>query len=201
MTVETRNDLVTDAARNGRHGQLVRAAQYAAVAGLAFQAFHLLEHFLQTGYWFLNPTSAPWLTPWAAAGRDMLILDGEVSTGNELLHLVGNGIFFGALVAMAYVCRLYGRSTSRYPHLSKAMFAQGIHLAEHVLLTITTLTMGTPLGVSTLFGLSEGVWGSSYRVWFHFILNFVATYYAFMALAEMHEDDLVVPGARPVPAR
>lgn len=178
----------------------IRWAQYAVVGGLSFQVFHLLEHMLQTGYWFLHPTDAPFLTPWAAAGRDMLIVGGKVATGNELLHLVGNSIFFGALIAMVYVCRAYGRSTRRYPHLSKAIFSQGIHVAEHVALTVTTFAVGKAIGLSTMFGLASGAWGSSYRVWFHFILNFAATYYATMALAEMHGEDLVVPGGRALPA-
>jgi hypothetical protein len=198
MTITTRTSTV--GSTHTKTAQWVRWAQYAAVGGMAFQVFHLLEHFLQTGYWFLNPAEAPWLTPWAAAGRDMLIVGGQVATGNELLHLVGNGIFFAALVAMVYVCRLHLRPTVRYPHLSKAITAQGIHLAEHVLLTVTLFAFGKSLGVSTVFGLASGAWGSSYRVWFHFILNFAATYYAAMALAEMHEDDLVIPGARPLPA-
>ncbi len=197
MTITTRTSTVesTDA----RTAQWLRWAQYAVVAGLSFQLFHLLEHFLQTGYWFLNPAEAPWLTPWAAAGRDMLVVGSQVSTGNELLHLVGNGIFFAALVAMVFVCRTHQRPTVRYPHLSKSLTAQGIHLAEHVLLTATVFAFGQPLGASTVFGLASGAWGSSYRVWFHFLLNFAATYYAAMALAEMHEDDLVIPGARPLP--
>ena len=40
-----------------------------AVAGVAFQVFHFLEHGLQLGYWFLHPTAAPWLTPWAVLGQ------------------------------------------------------------------------------------------------------------------------------------
>lgn len=172
----------------------IRWAQNLAVAGIMFQVVHLVEHIAQTGYWFLNPTEAPWLTPWAVVGRDALVVGGRIVTGNELLHLVGNGIFFGALLAMAWVCRTYRRDTGRYPHLSKAIAAQGIHVAEHVLLTVTTFVVVRPLGVSTLFGFASGAWGSSYRVWFHFILNFIATYYAAMAMAEMHEDGLVVPG-------
>jgi hypothetical protein len=198
MTITTRTPNV--GAADARAVRRVRWVQYAMVAGLSFQLFHLLEHFLQTGYWFLNPAEAPWLTPWAAAGRDMLVIGDHVSTGNELLHLVGNGIFFAALIAMVAVCRTYQRPTARYPHLSKAMTAQGIHLAEHVLLTVTVFAFSQPLGASTVFGLASGAWGSSYRVWFHFLLNFVATYYAAMALAEMHEDDMVIPGARPLPS-
>ena len=179
--------------------KVIRWAQYAAVAGLVFQVVHLIEHLAQTGYWFMHPGDAPWLTPWAVVGRDMLVVDGRIVTGNELLHLLGNGIFFGALLAMAWVCKAYQRPASRYPHLGKAIGAQGVHLAEHMLLTFTTFTVGLPIGVSTMFGFASGAWGSSYRVWFHFILNFIATYYAAMAMAEMHEDELVVPGVRQIP--
>ncbi len=180
--------------------KVVRWAQYAAVAGLVFQVVHLIEHLAQTGYWFLHPGEAPWLTPWAVLGRDMLVVGDRIVTGNELLHLLGNGIFFGALLAMHWVCRAHKRPPSRYPHLAKAIASQGFHVAEHVLLTVTTFVVGLPMGISTLFGFATGAWGSSYRVWFHFILNFIATYYAAMAMAEMHEDDLVIPGVQRVVA-
>ncbi|MDH4116856.1 MAG: hypothetical protein OEX04_01080 [Acidimicrobiia bacterium] len=189
--------LITRLEHDSRRTDLIRYAQYAAVGGLAFQLFHLLEHFAQTTYWALHPAEAPWLTPWAAAGRDLLVVGDKVVTGNELLHLIGNGIFFGALLAMAWVCMTGGLDRARYPHLSKALVSQGIHLAEHVLLTATVFTVGKPLGVSTLFGLAAGPAGSTYRIWFHFILNGIATYYAFRALHEMHKDGLVVPGATP----
>lgn len=198
MAIAT-SDTAVESNQPDKRGQLVRWAQYVVVAGLAFQLVHLVEHMAQTGYWFLNPTEAPWMTPWAAAGRDILVVGGNVITGTELLHLLGNGIFFAALLSMVYVCRAHDRPTSRYPHLSKALVVQGIHVAEHLLLTITTFAVGSPSGLSTVFGLASGAWGSSYRVWFHFVLNFLATYYAAMALAEMHEDELVVPGASPIP--
>jgi hypothetical protein len=190
----------TVGARVGGSG-FVRRAQYVAVAGLTFQVIHLIEHFAQTGYWFMHPSDAPWLTPWAVLGRNMLVVGGKVATGNELLHLIGNGIFMAGLVGMVLVVRGYGRATSEFPHLSKAIASQGVHLAEHVALTVTTFASGKAIGISTMFGLASGAWGSSYRVWFHFILNFIATYYAAMAMAEMHQDDLVVPGARPLPTR
>jgi hypothetical protein len=178
----------------------IRRAQYVAVAGITFQVIHLVEHVAQTFYWFLNPSAAPWLTPWAVVGRDMLVVGGRVVTGNELLHLFGNALFFAALMAMAYVARSFGRDRSAFPHLPKAITTQGLHVAEHVLLTLSTFVVGRPLGVSTLFGFADGAWGSSYRVWFHFLINAVATYHAAMALAEMHQERLVVPGEalRPV---
>lgn len=179
----------------GEPGGLLRAVQYAAVGGLAFQVVHLIEHVAQTAYWAAHPTEAPWLTPWATAGRDMLVVDGKVPTGNELLHLIGNVIFLAALVGMLHVARTVGRPATAYPHLGKALWLQGIHVAEHILLTATTLTLGKAMGFSTVFGFASGAWGSSYRVWFHCILNAIATYYALRAMREMHHDDLIVPGS------
>jgi hypothetical protein len=184
---------------SGTAASTIRKAQYVAVAGIAFQIVHLVEHVAQTGYWFMHPADAPWLTPWAVVGRDMLVVGGRIVTGNELLHLLGNGIFMGALLALAWVAKSHGMSADRFPHLGKAIATQGIHLAEHVLLTLTVFTIGMPLGLSTLFGFATGSWGSSYRIWFHFIINAIATYYATMGVAEMHQDDLIVPGARRSP--
>lgn len=76
------------------------------------------------------------------------------------------------------------------------MLSQGIHLVEHVALTATTIAFGTAIGISTLFGFASGAWGSSYRVWFHFLLNSIATYYALRAFVEMNDEGLVVPGVR-----
>lgn len=187
--------------RSGTSESTIRTAQYVAVAGIAFQIVHLIEHLAQTGYWFMHPADAPWLTPWAVVGRDMLVVGGRIVTGNELLHLVGNGLFFGALMAMVWVAKAHRLPTDRFPSLGKAVAAQGIHLAEHVLLTLTVFTVGKSLGISTLFGFATGSWGSSYRVWFHFIINAIATYYAAMAMAEMHQEDLIVPGAKRADSR
>jgi hypothetical protein len=167
--------------------------QYAIVAAFALHAVHLAEHVAQLAYWFAHPSDAPWMTPWAIATRDLLVVGGRIVTGVELLHLIGNALFFGALVALTWLARAHMIPVGRYPHLSKALSAQGVLVAEHALLTLTVFVIGTPLGVSTLFGFATGGWGSSYGIWFDFVLIAISTFYAAMALAEMHQDDLVIP--------
>lgn len=66
-----------------------QAARDIALLALAFQLFHLIEHAAQLTYWSGNPTEAPWLTPWAITGRDVLAVDGTPGGGNEILHLGG----------------------------------------------------------------------------------------------------------------
>lgn len=178
-----------------RSGSALRLLKYLAVGALAFQVVHFIEHIAQLGYWLMHPVEAPWLTPWAAVGRDMLAVGGSAAIGNELLHLIGNAIFISGLVAMAVICHRHGRRRSDFPHLGKALWAQGLHVIEHVALTSTTLVFGKAIGVSTFLGLVSGPVMTSYRVWFHFILNGIATYYALRALTEMHQEDLVVSTA------
>jgi hypothetical protein len=154
----------------------VRPLVYVAAAAMAVQAVHFIEHLLQLGYWALNPTQAPWLTPWAAAGRDGLTPGTNTALGNEFLHLVGNSLFMAGLVAMVVLSRLTRQPRARQSgRLTSAVTIQGFHLAEHVLLTLSVLAVGKPLGFSTLFGLASGPVGSSYRIWFHFAINLAVT--------------------------
>lgn len=159
-----------------------------ALAATAFQVFHVAEHALQVGYWLLNPTEAPWLTPWAAVGRDALAatVDGRAGSGSELLHLVGNGLFLAGLVALQAAARQRDMSPARLRNLRLAVVVQGVHVAEHVVLTATWFATGEALGVSTGFGLFEAgtTLGGAVRVWFHFAINLVATLYALRALRD-----------------
>jgi len=177
-----------------------RALWAVAVAGVAFQVLHFAEHLLQAGYWLLHPTQAPWMTPWGKAGRDALSAetDGQMATGTELLHLLGNGVFFVGLAAAGLLAhRLLAAARSaptvgtlrqRLPGLHKALWAQGFHLAEHVLLTLTWMWGGSAIGFTNLFGTIEPgttlVWTT--RVWAHFALNLVATVYAVVGVRELH---------------
>lgn len=159
-----------------------------AMGGLAFQVFHVLEHGLQFGYWLVNPSARPWLTPWAETGAEGLKLwcslvpvgaaSRAAACGAELLHLFGNVIFLAGLLAFAAVISSAGRRSLR-----RALIVQWFHVAEHVLLTATVFVLGRPLGFSTAFGLLDaGPVASSYRVWFHFLVNLVATLFALAAL-------------------
>lgn len=166
-----------------------RTAAYVAVGALAFQAVHLIEHAAQLGYWFLHPDRAPWLTPWAAEGRDALAVGGRTMLGGELLHLLGNLIFLAGLLGLSAIL-----TERRFPGMRSLRFAvviQGVHVLEHLSLTATTVLFGEAIGVTTAFGLVTGVGLTSLRVWAHFAINLVATWFAMRALAEMLSHGLI----------
>lgn len=172
-------------------GELLK---YLAVSALAFQAVHLIEHVAQLGYWIGHPLEAPWLTPWAIEGREVLAASGNLALGNELLHLVGNLIFLGGLLALVLYCRR--REEEARSPLRVAMVVQGIHVAEHVVLTATTAVWGEAAGLSTFFGLVSGPVMTSYRVWFHFLINLVATWFAARAVMVLHSRGLLIEPMR-----
>jgi hypothetical protein len=151
---------------------------------------HFVEHIAQLGYWFLNPAEAPWITPWALPVRDALAVAGEVPLGNELLHLAGNLVFLGGLMALAIYWNRRGGEAS--PHLRTALWVQGIHMGEHVVLTASTIILGKAVGLSTFLGLISGPAMTSFRVWFHFLINLVATWYAGRAVLALHSEGLLV---------
>jgi hypothetical protein len=176
-----------------------RIITYVAVGGVAFQVAHFVEHLAQLAYWFVHPLEAPWLTPWAAAGRDMLAVGGAATTGAELLHLIGNTIFFVALIAMCGVLVCKDRSLADDQHLKKAVVWQAVHVGEHVALTATWLLFGKTIGISTLFGLAAGnaVFASTYRVWWHFVVNLIVTVYAARSLKSFADEKLLFPDLEP----
>ena len=157
------------------------------VGAVGFQVFHFLEHGLQLGYWFVNPKEKPWLTPWAQTGVDGLafwcqIWPGEGQAGQrgaELLHLVGNSIFFAGVIALFLLAK---ERNVRNRSVSTALIFQGFHFAEHTLLTVTVFLTGTGWGASTMFGRWSGSELSSHRVWWHFTVNGIATTVAIFAL-------------------
>lgn len=165
------------------------------MAGIAFQVFHFAEHLLQAGYWVVHPGEAPWLTPWAAAGRDVLAsaADGQAATGSELLHLGGNAVFLAGVVAAVVAVRASGRWTRTPSALRVALWAQGLHVGLHLVLTVTWLTFQQAHGLSTLFGLLEPgtVLTNAMRVWVHFAINLGATVYAVIGLWQLRA---MVPG-------
>ena len=163
---------------------------------LAFQAFHFLEHLVQLSYWFMHPDATPYMTPWAMSGAEGLglwatILPGAgaaMMRGMELLHLVGNFLFLGGLLALAHVARR-AEPEMHLRGLRAATAVQWVHVAEHVLLTGSVFLVGEPLGVSTLFGWANGAaWGGSARVWFHFLINLAATVPAVVAYSSYLDE-------------
>lgn len=175
-------------------------ATVVVLAALAVQTAHFLEHGLQLAHWFANPTAPPYLTPWAADGAGAasdLVGDGG-SVGVEVLHLVGNAGFLVGLAAMALLLRARGVPSQSTPWTRRALIWQGLHVTEHVLLTITAATTGTASGLSTGFGLMTGgavAW--SIRIWLHFAINAAATIAALRGLQELRRAGLLGPNTAP----
>ena len=103
--------------------------------------------------------------------------------GAELLHLVGNGIYLTGVVAMFIIAR---RSKLKDPVFSGNVFFQGFHFVEHCTLTLTLLVNGKAWGFSTLFGQLSGSELSTYRVWWHFSINAIATILGVLALRRLY---------------
>lgn len=164
-----------------------RAWAAVAVAGIGFQVFHFLEHVAQLAYWALHPAEPPWLTPWAEAGRDALAFGGDHGTGAELLHLIGNVIFLVGLLALRVYVRSPAGPARRPRTLGLVLRLQGFHVGEHVLLTASWVLGGRALGFSTLFGAFSEPWLVAYRLWWHFLINLIATVLGVAALWSVHQ--------------
>lgn len=163
------------------------AAAAVATVCLLGQGVHFVEHIGQLGYWFLHPSEPPWMTPWAMEGVYALTVGGNTATGVELLHLIGNGIFLAGLGALVFYCSTLGYSLKEARNLRLALYWQGAHMIEHVVLTATVLLVGKSLGLTTFFGLVDGPIMTSWRVWSHFILNLAGSWYAVKALLDLRD--------------
>ena len=158
-----------------------RALFALATAALSFQVFHLAEHTVQLAMWVRHPQRGPWMSPWANAlavrlgrvdpGR-LAETTVSVARGVEYLHLVGNLVFLGGVVALWLLARPHpaARSSAR-----RALIIQSLHVVEHVVLVSSFLLAGRPIGLSTLFGLIDGTRLTTSRVWWHGGVNLLAT--------------------------
>ncbi len=149
------------------------------VAALLFQLFHLAEHSAQMIQWALHPQRGAWMSTWGtdiALGLGRVGNPSEVTTqtqqGVELLHFVGNLVFMIGAVGLVYFTRNLPRAQS---WARATLVVQGLHLLEHVMLTVSLFVTGTAVGVSTGFGLLNGTQLSTYRVLWHGLVNLVAT--------------------------
>lgn len=61
------------------------------------------------------------------------------------------------------------------------------------------MLFGTAVGLSTFLGLVTGPVMTSYRVWFHLLINLAATWYAAKAILALHREGLLVEPTRQVP--
>ena len=168
---------------------------------------------MQFGVWVLGDLShmcgrdTPWMSPWVTglvrwAGLFMIPQADEarrMMLGMEVLHLVGNTIFLASLVC------LYHCLPSKW--VRWALYIEGFHFCEHAALTATAYYVGTPIGLSTLFG-HAGALGAAvavgYRVTWHFVMNLLPMPFAMYgvmlsyrtARAEHDPSGATVLGAR-----
>jgi hypothetical protein len=173
--------------------------------GLAFQVGHFAEHAIQFGVWVLGDYSqlcgrdTPWMSPWvtelvrrlgaalfpdAGAPRQMMM-------GMEILHLIGNCIFLVSLGCL-YYCK-------KSKWIRWAVYIEGFHFYEHLMLTATAYFVGKPIGLSTLFGGSSVIGGPEfavgYRVTWHFAMNLLPMPFAMVGLMESAAAHEVQPCA------
>lgn len=143
-----------------------------AAAATTFQLLHAAEHVLQALHWLSAPHGPAWLSPWAARGAGTLAAG---TTGVELLHLVGNGVFLAGLLAL----RRVGVPSLA---LSWATRIQAVHVLEHAAIVASWLVAGRVVALSSLFGvLDSGAAAVAFRIWLHLVLNLAATAAALVA--------------------
>jgi hypothetical protein len=166
--------------------------------GLAFQVGHFFEHAVQFAVWVSGDyrwvsvnfcgRGVPYMSPPATETVRFLgarLFAGEppasqMMVGMEILHLIGNAIF---LATIAGVFCLFPVRLVRY-----AFCIEGAHMCEHVPLTISAYLIGKPIGLSTLFGHAQSLWGIEaavgWRVTFHFVMNLLPMPFVMVALMQ-----------------
>lgn len=158
-----------------------------AVLGMVFQIGHFAEHAFQFFIWvfgyftgfFANicGPDRPWMSSYLMPAVEymgvLVAPEGtparQMMLGMETLHLIGNAIF---LTGIGATWILMPRSAL----VKWAFIIEGLHLCEHLILTVSAFVVGVPLGVSTLFGEAGSIFTTKemvvgYRVTWHFVLN------------------------------
>ncbi len=176
------------------------ATVMAAFAGLgmAFQVGHFFEHAAQFAIWIIGDPAicgrdTPWMSPWVTevvhqAGAAMFPAANrarQMMMGMEILHLIGNSIFLVSLGCLYYCIR------SRW--IRWALFIEGFHLYEHLMLTATAYFLGKPVGLSTLFGGSTVIgpqeFAVGYRVSWHFAMNLLPMPFAMIGVMKYAREN------------
>jgi hypothetical protein len=167
-----------------------------AVLGLLFQVGHFFEHAFQFVVWLLGDLSeicgrdTPWVSAWASnlVDRIGLVVAPAADAprrwmlGLEVLHVVGNSIFFATLGLLYYLTR------NRW--LRWGLYIEAFHLYEHVMLTYTAFFVGKPIGLSTLFGAVDlsKEFAVGVRVTWHFVMNLLPMPFVIIGLTEYWDE-------------
>lgn len=98
----------------------------------------------------------------------------------ELLYLAASAIFLAGLACLHACLR------SRWTRL--ALYVQGFHLFEHVLLAASAMSLAEPTGLSTLFGYAGRIAGDEFatvhRTAWHIVMNALPLLFALIGLAQ-----------------
>ena len=173
------------------HGGIVLLALMSAA--LIVQSIHMSEHIAQMAMWIRYPGRPPWMSDWAAGisrwlGGVRLDRNAESSLamarGMEYLHLIGNLVFLIGVILLWHHTKPNTQGRARR-WAGATVAVQGLHVIEHIALTITILTTGQAVGFSTTFGALDGTRLSTYRVWWHGSINLAATALCVVALASL----------------
>jgi hypothetical protein len=168
-----------------------------AVLGLLFQVGHFFEHAFQFVVWLLGDLSeicgrdTPWASAWASNLIDRIGLVVAPAAdaprrwmlGLEVLHVIGNSIFFATLGLFYYLTR------NRW--VRWGLYIEAFHLYEHIMLTYTAVFVGKPIGLSTLFGavgLSSKEFAVGVRVTWHFVMNLLPMPFVIIGLMEYWDE-------------
>jgi hypothetical protein len=150
-------------ARHRRGRGLLLGTVAVVVVGLVGQVAHMVEHVVQIGYWSQTPNAPIRMTPWGLGmGRAFGTVDrSRPALGMEVLHLVGNVIFWFGLLGVVLLTRYSSSSRARRTGRIGA-WVQGAHCMEHLSLTLSVwFGAKTPVGLSTWFGTlpaGPGLW-------------------------------------------
>jgi hypothetical protein len=156
---------------------------------LSFQGFHFFEHIVQLGHWIFNDRSFAYMTPWVMTWVEHLgmyywpeaSMKMQMHLGMELIHLIGNGIFFAGTLGLYVFVK---NRASKW-----AIIIQGIHLYEHISLTLSAIAVGKSIGLSTFFGIAiDHYFLVGYRVLWHFTLNLIPSVLVIIAFIRMHQN-------------
>lgn len=163
--------------QNNRYLKFLSFTILVVTLAFIFQIAHFFEHIAQFFVWLFGPKDVVYMTPWAVDLVDWIagMFSGKPEflarkIGLEILHLVGNLIF---LVGIIFYFRF-----NKNRGVKIAFWFQLFHVFEHFILTISTLTLGYPIGFSTLFGANISVkFSVSYRIIWHFVFNLIPSFY------------------------
>lgn len=146
------------------------------VLAILFQYGHFVEHIIQASAWLSGYTQTPYMTEFGhrlsgwlgTAFFDGASVERIQRLGMELLHLIGNTVFFLGTLGLWFLFR------TRITIIALAV--QSFHMFEHISLTLSSVFIDKAIGLSTLYGMPMSNFTSvTYRVWWHFSFNAIPT--------------------------